>query len=190
LLRTVFRASGAVFFSIDRKNKICLNDSFSGGAVHKTCNEDLMASISDVLKKSTIFNSLEEIDFQRIIPLFEQRELHTGDILSTAGNRAQYFFILESGALLLAMEDGKSVVLETPGDFIAMELLSDRGRYKTTMTVLEDGMVFGIHRLAFLELIQEDTLGAAAIMQAWQGYLDQTAPFAKNIADIDVPAIF
>jgi CRP-like cAMP-binding protein len=186
----VFWASSAVFFSIDRKNKICLNDFFSGGAVHKTCNEDLMASISDVLKKSIIFNSLEDMDLQRIIPLFEQRELHTGDILSTAGNTAQYFFILERGTLLLAMEEGKSVVLATPGDFIAMELLSDRGRYKTTMTVLEDGAVFSIPRLAFLDLIQEDTPGAAAIMQAWQGYLDQTAPFAKNIADIDVPAIF
>jgi len=149
-----------------------------------------MASISDVLKKSTIFNSLEEIDLQRIIPLFEPRKLHTGDVLSTAGNSAQYFFMLERGTLLLAMEDGKSVVLSTLGDFIAMELLSDRGRYKATITALEDGTVFGAPRLAFLDLIQEDTPGAAAMMQAWQGYLDQTAPFAKNIADIDVPAIF
>ncbi len=149
-----------------------------------------MASISDLLKKSTIFNSLEEIDLQRIILLFEQRELHTGDILATAGNTAQYFFILERGTLLLAMEKGKSVVQATPGDFSAMELLSDRGRYKTTITALEDGVVFSISRLAFLELIQEDTPGAAVIMQAWQGYLDQTAPFAKNIEDIDVPAIF
>ncbi len=149
-----------------------------------------MGSISDILHRSSVFNSLDKTDLEQIIPLFERRDVHTGDLLSTAGDTAQYFFILESGALLLAMEDGKSVVLATPGDFIAMELLSDRGRYKTTMTVLEDGTVFSIPRLAFLDLIQEDTPGAAAIMQAWQGYLDHTAPFAKNIADIDVPAIF
>lgn len=149
-----------------------------------------MGSISDILHRSSVFNSLDKTDLEQIIPLFERRELYTGDILSTAGTTAQYFFILESGTLLLAMEKGKSVVLATPGDFIAMELLSDRGRYKTTTTVLEDGMVFIIPRVAFLDLIQEDTPGAGVIMQAWQVFLDQTAPFAKNIADIDVPAIF
>ena len=149
-----------------------------------------MGSISDVLKKSIVFKSLDEAYLEQIFPLFEQRELHTGDMVTTAGDMAQYFFILEKGTLLLAMEDGKSVVLDTPGDFIAMELLSDRGRYKTTITALEDGMVFIIPRQSFLDLIQEDTPGAAVIMKTWQEFLDQTAAFAKKIEDIDVPTIF
>lgn len=149
-----------------------------------------MARISDVLKKSIVFNSLDETDLQRIIPLFEKRELHTGDVITTAGDTARYFFILEKGTLLLAMEKGKSVVLETPGDFIAMELLSATGVYKTTTTALEDGAVWGVSRAAFLVFIQEDTPEAAAIMDAWQDYLDQTAPYAKNIEEINVPAIF
>ncbi|MDX2439192.1 MAG: hypothetical protein QNK40_01445 [Desulfobacterales bacterium] len=41
-----------------------------------------------------------------------------------------------------------------------------------------------------VEVVDLTLPGAAAFMQAWQGYLDQTAPFVKNIADIDVPAIF
>lgn len=149
-----------------------------------------MGSISDVLKKSIVFNSLEETDLQGLIPLFEKWELCTGDVITTAGETAQYFFLLERGALLLAMDQGRSVVLDAPGDFIAMELLSDRGIYKTTMTALENGRVFAVSRGAFLAFIQEDTPGAAAIMDAWQGYLDQRAGFVKIIEDIDVPAIF
>jgi CRP-like cAMP-binding protein len=149
-----------------------------------------MGSISDVLKKSIVFESLEAGDLQRIASLFEERELATGDIVTTAGNGAQYFFILEKGSLLLAMEKGKSLVLDAPGDFIAMELLSDRGIYKTTITALENGRVFCVPRQTFLDLIQEDTPGAANIMQAWQGFLDRTAVFAKKIEDIDVPSIF
>ncbi|MCP3944764.1 MAG: Crp/Fnr family transcriptional regulator [Desulfobacteraceae bacterium] len=149
-----------------------------------------MSSISDVLEKSIIFNSLEDTDLQRIAPMFEKWELHTGDILTTAGNTAQYFFILGKGTLLLAMKDGRSVVLDAPGDFVAMELLSDRGMYKTTITALEDGMAFVIPRKVFLDFIQEDTPGAAAIMQAWQGFLDQVAAFAKQIEVINVPTIF
>ncbi len=38
-----------------------MNDFFLGEALKKiSCNEDVMASISDVLNKSTVFNSLEE----------------------------------------------------------------------------------------------------------------------------------
>jgi len=152
--------------------------------------EDLMGSISDVLKESMVFNSLEEVDLKKIIPLFEKWELDTGDVITTAGDIAQYFFLLESGTLLLSMEAGKSVVLETPGDFMAMELLSTKGVYKTTTTVLENGNVFAVSSESFLSLIQEDTPGAETIMQAWQKFCDQKAVFAKNIVDINVPGNF
>jgi CRP-like cAMP-binding protein len=152
--------------------------------------EGCMDRTSDVLKKSIVFSSLGEQDLDLISPLFSKRELHTGDVIATLGNNAQYCFILEKGTLLLAMEDGKSLVLEKPGDFAAMELLSDRGVYKTTITALEEGRVLSISRQAFLEFIQEDTPGAASIMHAWQEFLDHRAAFAKNIEDIDVPATF
>jgi len=180
-------------FSVDRNKKICLNDYFLVQLYKQLCGGDVMTGISNLLKKSIIFKTLEEADIQRITPLFEKRELSTGDILATAGDRAQYFFILEKGTLLLALEDGKSIVLDTPGDFIAMDLLSAMGRYKSTITALEDGLLFIIPRKFFLEFIQEDTPGAAAVMKAWQGFLDQTAPFVKKIEEnheTDVPAIF
>jgi CRP-like cAMP-binding protein len=149
-----------------------------------------MGSISDILHKSSIFNSLDKKDLEQITPLFERRELNIGDVIAMAGDAAQYFFLLEKGTLLLAMEEGKSLVLDRAGDFIAMELLSHRGRYKTIVTALEGGGVFTIPREDFLAFIQEDTPGAAAIMQAWQGFLDQAAVFAKNIEESVVPAIF
>lgn len=149
-----------------------------------------MGSISDILHRSSVFNSLDKTDLQQISRLFERWELHTGDIIATAGETAQYFFLLEKGTLLLAMEAGKSIVRATAGDFIAMELLSHRGRYKTTVTALENGGVFKISRKDFLAFIQEDTPGAAAIMQAWQEFLDQAAAFAKDIEASHVPAIF
>ena len=149
-----------------------------------------MGSISDILHRSSVFNSLDKTDLEQIIPLFERWELHTGDVVATAGDTAQYFFLLEEGTLLLAMGEGKSIVFAKAGDFIAMELLSDRGKYKTTVTALENGGVFKISRKDFLAYIQEDTPAAAAIMQAWQGFLDQAAAFAKNIEESIVPAIF
>ena len=143
-----------------------------------------------VLKKSIIFSGLEAEDFQRLDPLFQRWPLHTGDILATAGHQAQFFFLLEQGCLLCAMDEGKSVVLDAPGDLIAMEMLSRKGVYTATLTALEDGGVWVVSRDAFLSFIQEDTEAAAAVMEGWQVFLDEKAPFARNIADIDIPVMF
>jgi len=142
-----------------------------------------MSSIKEILKKSPVFSSLVEDDIQKLEPLFEKREIHIGDILANAKDVAGHFFLLSRGSILLAMDKGKSVVLNTAGDFIGMELLSARGVYKTTVTVLENGSLFAISRQGFLDVVQEDSPAAAAIMAAWQGYLDKTASFAKNIED-------
>ena len=143
-----------------------------------------MSHIKELLNKSSLFNPLGQDDLQRIEPLFEKREIDPGDILAATGDAAQYFFILNNGTLLLDMDEGKSLVLNTAGDFIGLELLSIKGVYKTTLTVLEKGNVFVISRQDFLDIIQENSVAALTIMASWQKYLDKTAPFVKNIEDL------
>lgn len=70
--------------------------------------------------------------------------------------------------------------MNTPGDFIAMELLSARGVYKTNVAALSDGYVYAVEREAFLEMIREDSADARELMRAWKSYLEQTAPFVKT----------
>jgi len=149
-----------------------------------------MSNIKEILKKSSVFNSLGENDIQRLETFFEKREIHPGDIIANAKDAAQFFFLLNNGTILLAMDEGKSVVLNTLGDFIGLELLSAKGIYITTLTVLEAGSVYAVSSQDFLAFIQEDSVAAAAIMASWQEYLDKTASFAKNIEDICLPYNF
>jgi CRP-like cAMP-binding protein len=142
-----------------------------------------MGDIKEVLNRSSVFGSLGKEDTERLKPLFDPRKIHPGDILATAGEAADYFFLLATGTILLAMDGGRSVVLNTCGDFIGLELLSARGIYTSRLTALEKGCVFAIPRQAFLDIIQEDSSGASAIMTAWHEYLEVTAPFTKNIED-------
>ncbi|MDD9301198.1 MAG: cyclic nucleotide-binding domain-containing protein [Desulfobacter sp.] len=148
-----------------------------------------MDSLEDVLKQSIVFNSVADGDLDRIMPLFIKWELHTGDILATARDSAQFFFLLAEGTLLMAMDEGRAVVLDMPGDFGAMELLSRDGIYTTTVTALENGLAWAIPRTDFLGFIQEDTPGAAGVMAGWQQFLDTRAMFAKQITKIDVPVM-
>ena len=146
-----------------------------------------MGNIKNILKNSSVFSPLEEDDITTLSLLFGKWEIHSGDILATAEDTAQYCFLIHSGTLLLAMDEGRAVVLNTAGDFVGLELLSAKGAYKTTVTVLESGSVYVISNQDFLAFIQQDSTGAAAIMEGWQEYLEKTAPFAKNIEDIGLP---
>lgn len=149
-----------------------------------------MGHINDILKNSAVFSALEEDDITTVSSFFEKWEIHSGDILATEKETAQYFFLISSGMFLLAMDGGRAVVLNTAGDFIGLELLSAKGVYSATVTALEPGRVYAIPTRDFLAFIRQDSTGAAVIMERWQEYLDKTAPFAKNIEDLTLPYQF
>lgn len=149
-----------------------------------------MSEINEVLKQSKVFSCLDEDALGRLAGLFEGWEIHPGDTLACAGDTANTFFLLGQGMVLLEMEEGKALVVDEPGSFIGLELLSSRGIYKTTAIVLERGRVFAVSRQSFIELIQEDSDAAAAIMESWQLFIEEAAPFAKNEEDADLPEQF
>ena len=142
-----------------------------------------MSNIKEILKNSSVFGSLKETEIERLETLFDRWEIFPGDILANASDTAQYFFLLNKGTLLLAMDEGKSVVLTTPGDFIGLELLSAQGIYKNCLSVLEKGSVFAVPRQDFLAVIQEDPSTASVLKASWQAYVETSVPFVKNSED-------
>jgi signal-transduction protein with cAMP-binding, CBS, and nucleotidyltransferase domain len=143
----------------------------------------MMSNIKEILNKSKVFDALDEDSIERLADLFDKWEIHPGDTLTNTNDTAHTFFLIGEGTVLLEMDEGKSVILDTPGDFIGLELLSAKGLYKTTLSVLEKGYVFVVPRQVFLDIIQEDSVAAATIMASWQEYLEVTASFAKNSED-------
>lgn len=132
-----------------------------------------------ILEKGTIFNSLAPNDLKRLGSLMEKRDIQEGETLATRGEEATRFFILASGTLLIAMADGKTAVMEAPGDFIGMELLSSNGEYISTVTSLTRGEVLAVKRDDFIALIQEDSALAETVMHQWAAFLTETLPFVE-----------
>jgi CRP-like cAMP-binding protein len=139
-----------------------------------------MSQELELLKKNSIFSSLEPADLKYLGSLMTPLDVHEGEILANKGEEAARFFVLASGTLLIAMDGGKALVMEHPGDFIGMELLSSKGKYTSTVTALEHGLVFAIQRTDFIALIQEDSPMAEQIMQQWRSFLEETAPFVEQ----------
>ncbi|MCP4120054.1 MAG: cyclic nucleotide-binding domain-containing protein [Desulfobacteraceae bacterium] len=133
-----------------------------------------------ILEKGTIFNSLAPNDLKRIGSLLEKRDIQEGETLATREEKATWFFILASGTLLIAMEDGETAVLDTPGDFIGMELLSSDGEYLSSVISLTRGEVLAIKREDFISLIREDSALAETIMHQWNSFLTETLPFVEQ----------
>ena len=139
-----------------------------------------MSQELELLKKNTIFSSLDSDDLKYLGSLMEPLDVHEGETLANRGEEAARVFVLASGTLLIAMDGGKALVMEHPGDFIAMELLSSRGKYTSTVKALEKGRVFAIQRTDFIALIQEDSPMAEQIMYQWRVFLEDTAPFVEQ----------
>ena len=139
-----------------------------------------MAQELEILKNSTVFNSLELSELKRLGSIMEPMDVQEGETLATMGEEATRFFILASGTLLVAMDGGKALVMEQPGDFIAMQTLSSNGEYTSTVTALEPGLVFALNKTDFIELIQEDSPMADLIMDEWNAFLEESAPFLED----------
>ena len=139
-----------------------------------------MSEMKNILEESAVFSCMTSEGRQILADIATKRRVQEGEILAQAGETASFFFILGAGSLLLSMTEGRGIVLKTPGDFIAMDLLSANGVYKSTVTALCDGFVYVLVREAFLGIIREDSADAGEVVRAWRNYLEQTAPFVKK----------
>lgn len=86
-----------------------------------------MDSSAACLSESIIFKGLDPQDIDSLVPLFSRWSVMSGEVLARTGHGAQFFFLLEEGALLVAMEEGRAVILNTPGDFAGLSMVSCSG---------------------------------------------------------------
>jgi len=145
-----------------------------------------MDSPAACLSESIIFKGLDPREIDTLVPLFSRWTVVPGEILAQADHCAQYFFLLEKGTLLVAMEGGRAVVLNRPGDFAGLSMVSLDGTNTATVTVLEKGVVWVVSCSQIFDLTGRDTPVAAAIMDGWQQFCRKRAPFCSNPAETGV----
>ncbi|MCG8530739.1 MAG: cyclic nucleotide-binding domain-containing protein [Desulfovibrionales bacterium] len=139
-----------------------------------------MLNLKESLKCSAVFGSIGEKDLDEIVPFFEARHLTPGEMLMTLGSPAKYFYLLGEGSLLLSTKEGKALILSSPGDFVAMDMVSEQGLYTGSLTALEDGVAFVISRDDFSQWIRKKDDLATGILDAWTLFLGRVAPFVEH----------
>ncbi len=146
-----------------------------------------MESAINILKKSELFSNLAENDLAELREVMETRTVQAGETLTSLGDTATFFFVLHTGTILVALQDGKSIVMKNSGDFIGLELLSSKGIYTATLTALTPCEIAVIPRDAFLAFIQENSPAAEMFMQSWDRHHSLMYPFIteQNLTDKD-----
>ena len=139
-----------------------------------------MDSPAACLSESIIFKGLDASVIDTIVPLFSKWTVMPGEILARAGQACQFFFLLEQGTLLVAMEEGRAVVLNRPGDFAGLAMVSLGGTNVSTVTALEKGTVWVVSCRDILDLTGNDTVAAAEIQEGWQQFFGKKAPFCSS----------
>ncbi|WP_321493425.1 cyclic nucleotide-binding domain-containing protein [uncultured Desulfobacter sp.] len=145
-----------------------------------------MDGLAACLSESIIFNGLDTQDSDTLLPLFSRWTVMPGEILARTGHLAQYFFLLEKGTLLVAMAEGRAVVLNSPGDFAGLSMVSLGGKNTATITVLEKGAVWVVPCRDILDMTGRDTPAAAIVMDGWQQFLAEKAPFCLDPAETGI----
>jgi len=138
----------------------------------------------DIVKKSVAFNSLGQADLEGIVQISEKRKIQEGEILAEEKQRAAFYFLLVSGALMISMDSEKACVLDSAGDFAGFDLLSSKGLYISRVTSLLTGEVVAVSRNGLLDIIGENSSAGEIIMDNWQQFSAKKFPFLKSGIDL------
>ena len=139
-----------------------------------------MSKLKDVLESSAVFGSIDDADLEDLESRFEPRRFNTGEVLTSVGEEAEFYYLLGSGCLLVALEEGKALVMSSPGDFAGLDLISDRGNYRSEVIVLDTAEVFAVAREDMKAFLESGSAAAEQVLDAWTAHVDQIAPFAKH----------
>nr|WP_321404718.1 cyclic nucleotide-binding domain-containing protein [uncultured Desulfobacter sp.] len=145
-----------------------------------------MDSSAACLSKSIIFKGLDAQDIDALVPLFSRWSVMPGEVLAREGHGAQFFFLLEEGSLLVALEEGRAAVFSSPGDFAGLSMVSRNGINAATITALEKGTVWVVPCGEILDLTGQDTQAAASILDGWQQFCNEKVPFCSNSTETGV----
>ena len=136
-------------------------------------------------RREDVFPVLTPDQMSRLAAHGRRRRVAAGDILFSAGDRANSIYAIVSGSLRferVSTGDPVPIMILSPGHFTGeLNLLASR-RALVTMRALEDGEVVEVPRDELMRLVQTDPELSELIMRAY--LLRRTQLIAQNVSDV------
>jgi len=115
-----------------------------------------VAAPIELLKNVPLFARVDDRGLKLLAGTFTERSFKEGAQLTTEGQGAAGFFVIES-------EERRSL---GPGDYYGEIALVDGGRRTATITATSDGKAYGLTAWQFRPLVEENTTIAWPLLEA------------------------
>ena len=119
----------------------------------------------DLLKHVPLFSRVDDRALKLLAATFTERSFKEGTQLTTEGQGAAGFFVIESGTALVSV-DGVERRSLGPGDYYGEIALVDGGLRTATITATSDGKAYGLTAWQFRPLVEEHTTIAWPLLEA------------------------
>ena len=114
-----------------------------------------MAAPVELVRRVPLFARLDDRELKTLASSFTERSFQAGQNLTTEGQGAAGFFVIESGEASVTV-DGETRGTLGPGDYYGEIALLDGGPRTATITATTDGKSYGLTSWQFRPLVEEN----------------------------------
>ncbi len=136
----------------------------------------------NTLKKCRFFRDFDDHELVELAKLAIPSRWNEGEVIFRARTPAQYLYTLKNGAVLLAYPNGRSLIVEEPGETIGWSTLVSPFHYTATAICLTDVQLVGFSRKDLFTLMQMDAGLAQKIIQKITPIMQKRRPYRKGVS--------
>ena len=146
----------------------------------------MMIDKVSALKKSTLFQNLDDDKLKELALSSHERKLQQNEILFSAGEEAHGLFVIVSGSVRAYREsvDGREQILhvERAGFTIAELIVFDEGTYPATVAAEEDSVLLFVNKQAIRKLCLDYPPFALTALQLMSQRLRRHAELIETLS--------
>ncbi|HEY7397481.1 MAG TPA: Crp/Fnr family transcriptional regulator [Gaiellaceae bacterium] len=124
-----------------------------------------MSAPIELLKHVPLFQRVDEKGMKLLASTFTERSFKEGAALTTEGQGAAGFFVIESGSAIVTVDGSERRTLG-PGDYYGEIALVDGGLRTASITAMSDGKAYGLTSWQFRPLVDEHASIAWPLLEA------------------------
>ena len=127
-----------------------------------------MARVSapiELLRGVPLFERVDDKTMKVLASTFTERNFKEGSPLTTEGQSAAGFFVIESGNAIVTVDGSERRTLG-PGDYYGEIALVDGGARTATVTATSDGKAYGLTAWQFRPLVEQYSSIAWPLLEA------------------------
>ncbi len=134
----------------------------------------------NTLKRCTFFRDFNDQELLELAKLAIPSRWSEGETIFRARAPAQYLYTLKKGAVLLAYPNGRSIIVEEPGETIGWSTLVSPFHYTATAICLTDVELIGFARKDLFALMQMDANLAQKVIQKITPVMQKRRPYHRD----------